>query len=278
MHSDPAMSIQTVFARSPDGYIGRELPPATQALPIEGMSWGLAEEICSPAYWAGQAWIWEVEAPDHFRLGQSLEEELIACLLGGYGIPAEVGLAAYDRLREIHNDDPDHLLCNDAVLQLLREPLNVKGRSVRYRFAKQKSVYLASSLRQLRDIDQDAPDRQLRDALIALPGVGPKTASWVVRNWRGSDCISILDIHILRAGRILEIFPASWSVERHYHKLEDAFLGFAQAIGVKASILDSVMWMNMRQLPNSIVRRLLDPTANLPAPPPRSPSQLSLAF
>lgn len=278
MHYDPTMSIQTVFARSAEGYIGRELPPATQALPIDGMCWGLAEEICSPAYWAAQAWMWEVEAPDHFRLGRSLEEELIACLLGGYGIPAEVGLAAYDRLRVVHSENPDRLLCDEEVLQLLLEPLTVKGRPVRYRFANQKATYLAASLRKMRFIDQNAADRQLRDSLTTLPGVGLKTASWVVRNWRGSDCVSILDIHILRAGRILNIFPEAWSVERHYQQLEDAFLRFARAIGVKASILDSVMWMNMRQLPTSILRRLLDPTVEVLPQPQPSPAQLSLAL
>jgi N-glycosylase/DNA lyase len=278
MHYDPATSIQTVFARSGDGYVGRELPPATQALPIDGLRWGLAEEICSPAYWAAQAWMWEIEAPDHFKLGRSLEEELIACLLGGYGIPAEVGLAAYDRLRRVHLEDPDRLLKDEEVLSLLKEPLLLDGRSVQYRFARQKSTYLAASMRQLRSIDHDAPDRELRDALTTLTGVGPKTASWVVRNWRASDCVSILDIHILRAGRILKIFPDTWSVERHYLQLEDAYLRFADAIAVKASILDSVMWMNMRQLPAAFVRRLVDPSAPAPAPARRRPSQMEMAF
>jgi hypothetical protein len=69
---------------------------------MKGLVWGFAEEIGSPAYWAAQAWMWEVEAPAHYKLGRSLEEELMACLLGGYGIPAEVGLAAYERLRAVN--------------------------------------------------------------------------------------------------------------------------------------------------------------------------------
>jgi N-glycosylase/DNA lyase len=278
MHCELHSSIQTVFARSATGYISRELPPADQALAMDGLLWGLAEEICSPAYWAAQAWMWEVEAPDHYKLGRSLDEELIACLLGGYGIPAEVGLAAYERLRIVNAEEPAALRNEEVVLALLEEPLAVEGRSVRYRFAKQKAGYLAGSMRQLLQVDQEAPDRDLRDALTALPGIGPKTASWIVRNWRDSDCVSILDIHILRAGRILQIFPESWSVERHYLQLEGAFLRFADAISVKASILDSVMWMNMRQLPAAIVRKLIDPDSVIPEPSRRAPVQFELAL
>ncbi|WP_420024053.1 hypothetical protein ACN9JG_18775 (plasmid) [Cereibacter azotoformans] len=278
MGSEPHSTIQTVFARSASGYVGRELPPAEQAIGVDGLVWGYAEEICSPAYWAAQAWMWEVEAPDHYKLGRSLEEELIACLLGGYGIPAEVGLAAYERLRAVNADEPAALRSEEVVLALLEEPLNVKGRLVRYRFAKQKASYLAGSMQQLLQVDKEAPDRDLRDALTNLPGIGLKTASWIVRNWRDSDCVSILDVHILRAGRILQIFPMNWSVERHYLQLEAAFLGFAGAISVRASILDSVMWMNMRQLPIAIVRRLIDPTFVAPEPSRRAPSQLELAL
>jgi len=277
MHYNAHSSIQTVYAKSEAGYIGRDLPSADQQLNINGLVWGLAEEIGSPAYWAAQAWMWEVEAPAHYKLGRSLEEEVIACLLGGYGIPAEVGLAAYERLRVVNAESPCRLLNEDSVLELLAAPLDLNGRFVRYRFAKQKSAYLAGSMRALRCLDQDAPDRQLRDALTTLPGIGPKTASWIVRNWRDSDCVSILDIHILRAGRMLQIFPEGKSVERHYIELEEAFLGFAEAISVKASILDSVIWMNMRQIPAAILRRLTDPSVEVFSAKVE-PVQLSLAL
>ena len=38
--------------------------------------------------------------PPGYRLGRTLAEEFAACLLGGHGIPAPVGIAAYERLRE----------------------------------------------------------------------------------------------------------------------------------------------------------------------------------
>jgi thermostable 8-oxoguanine DNA glycosylase len=208
--------------------------------------------------------MWELEAPDHYRLGMSLTEETLACMLGGYGIPAEVGLAAYARLRK----QPANVLQDEErVLALLSEPLHVASRTVRYRFARQKAKRIAAAMRELPNIDEQLPDRALRDALTGLSGIGPKTASWIVRNWRGSDDVAILDIHILRLGRRLGIFDHSLRVERHYGSLEHQFLGFARALGARASMLDSVMWMTVRRMP---ARILANPTAD--RHPPRRAS------
>lgn len=243
-------STQTISALKAGRIVTFALPGANERLAQGRLRWGSAELPMTPAYWAAQSWMWALEEPEHFRLGRSLAEELIACILGGYGIPAEVGLAAYDRLRP-QLSDPAALTDEGHVHELLREPLAVGNRQVCYRFARQKAGYVAAVCRELSDIDDALPDRLLRDRLMRLRGFGPKTASWVVRNWRASDEVAILDIHILRAGNQLGIFHSDWRVERHYDLLEKAYLEFAEALGVKASILDSVMWMTMRQLPNA---------------------------
>jgi thermostable 8-oxoguanine DNA glycosylase len=193
--------------------------------------------------------MWELDEPDHFRLGRSIHEELLACLLGGYGIPAEVGLAAYDKLRPYVGTDA--LTRVDWLRDVLSEPLEVQGRTTRYRFANQKARYIAGAFSGFDGGIELLDDRSLRDALVKLPGIGSKTASWIVRNVRGSDHVAILDIHILWAGRRLGIFPPRWRVETRYAALEDRFLAFARAISAKPSILDSVMWMTVRRLPRS---------------------------
>ncbi len=228
------------------------LPSPDQRLERTGLKWGDACILMTPAYWSSQSWIWEKEAPEHYRLGRTLTEELIACLLGGYGIPAEIGLAAYERLRRVGSDDPEVLKDAEKVEKLLTEPLCVRDRAVRYRFANQKSRYLALAMQQLPAIDDQADDIELRDNLCSLKGIGPKTASWIVRNWRGSDEVAILDIHILRTGRTLGLFGEDLSVEKHYSEIERLFLDFAKDIKAKASILDSVIWMTTR--PNHGVR------------------------
>lgn len=234
------------------------LPAEAIVVPGHGFRWGEASTPLTPAYWAAQAWMWGIDAPDHFRLGRTLAEEVLACMLGGYGLPAEVGLAAYDRLRTEMHACPAGLVDPRHVEALLRAPLMVNGRQVHYRFARQKAGYVSAAFSELPAIiEAGLSDRALRDRLIKLRGVGPKTASWIVRNLRRSDDVAILDVHILKAGRLLGIFDARHCVERHYDLLERAYLRFAKAIGARASLLDSVMWMTMRQIATASAKRAL---------------------
>lgn len=235
------------------------LPPADAAIGIGRLCWGRAEELCTPAYWRSQAWIWELEHPDHFKLGKSLAEEVLACLLGGHGIPAEVGLAAYERFREVLATSPTALHASEYAIQLLSDPLRIGAKQVRYRFARQKGAYVSKALSGLAGIDDCGSDRCLRDALTGLSGIGFKTASWIVRNWRGSDEVAILDVHIIRIARMLRIFPEHWRVERHYPMMEQAYLTFAKSIGAPASVLDSVMWMTMRQISQNTIKSFVAP-------------------
>lgn len=236
-------------------------PPESQVLP--GVRWGSFDELLTSAYWKGQAWQHErLGTYDDFRLGRSLSEELSACLLGGYGMPAELGLAAYRRLRDrgLLSSVPTVL----AIEAALSEPfVTARGATRRYRFPRQKARYLAGSLQAIHGVDLPASDLALRDLLLELPGIGPKTASWVVRNHRASNAVAIIDVHILRAGRHVGLFPVSWQPRRHYFQLEAVFLEFAAALDVRASLLDALIWDYMRRLPP------------VPAPHERAGSQVA---
>ena len=100
--------------------------------------------------------------------------------------------------------------------------------------------------------------RALRDWLLQLPGVGYKTASWIARNWLDADDVAILDIHVVRAGVLGGYMDASLSVQSDYLLLEAQFLRFSQALGIRASELDAVIWMEMMQSP-STVAQLMEP-------------------
>ncbi len=228
-----------------------DLPePASELLP--GVPWGAIEAFPSPAYWAYQVFAKRILGRTiNYKLGASLKEEVGACLLGGHGIPAEVGAAAYEHVRRLGafgGEPPD-----ETQLQAwLSQPLNVGGRTVRYRFVKQKARYLAAALAAL---DTDVPcqtGRALRDWLIQLPGIGYKTASWVARNWLRADDVAILDVHVLRAGKMAGVFPQELTVERHYLELEARFLDFSRRLGVMPSELDAVIWLEMASSPNTI--------------------------
>ncbi len=139
------------------------------------------------------------------------------------------------------------------LLEWLREPLDVEGRSVRYRFAKQKARYLCAALQKLcAEGPPLSTGKALRNWLLDIPGIGYKTASWVARNWLDADDVAILDIHILRAGLLGKFFESNLTVERHYLELEEQFIRFSKGLGVRASELDALMWLEMMSSPATV--------------------------
>ncbi|AJZ74984.1 hypothetical protein [Pandoraea apista] len=244
--------MQTMYAHIAGEFRELTLPPVHEEV-LPGIQWGAFDEMMTPAYWRGQAWQ-HIEAGTFcdFRLGRSLEEEVAACLLGGWGMPAELALAAYVRVRE------NGLLCAgttaEQLEEVLSEPFVVDGRPRKYRFIRQKSRYLSGCLERLAAFTPPEDDIQFRDRLSDLPGVGLKTASWIVRNLRPESEVAILDIHIIRVGQHLGLFPESWEPATHYRRLEERFVTFARAIEVSAATLDGLMWDHMRRI-SAILRK-----------------------
>lgn len=212
---------------------------------MPGVRWGSVAEPFTPAFWAALVHQ-SVGRRPQFRLGASLLEETAACLLGGYGIRSEVGLAAYRRLRE------RGLLRIDVeaaqILTSLSEPMQPSyGATVRYRFARTKALALAQTLNAFAQRPRLHNALELRQWLITLPGIGLKTASWVVRNHLDSDEVAILDVHLMRAGYVMGLFPNNVKLPRDYLCLEAKFLAFAKHLGVRASHLDGCIWAQMKR-------------------------------
>ena len=227
-------------------YLLAQLPcPYTELMP--GISWGYVDEVFSPAFWKYQSYMKRIchQYYNH-RLGHSLMEEVTVCLLGGYGMPAELGLAAFVRLRD------QHLLCGSAsdedIETALSAPFLISGKPIKYRFAGQKARYLSVTLSTLHKASPPEHPKELRDYLTTLHGIGPKTASWVVRNHFGSNDVAILDVHIVRAGIMVGLFDEKADPNRNYYDLEDRFLAFCQALEEPVSLLDAIMWDYMRRI------------------------------
>lgn len=239
---------QTVLAVGLAGDVRSLDLPAPEDHVLPGVVWGRFEQFFTPAFWASRSWMASLRGwAANYRLGTTLVEELAACLLGGHGIPAEVGVAAFR-----------HLVASGALAgeptaeqleALLRGPLYVRNKVQRYRFASQKARFLAAGIKALRtDLSQDTAtdDISLRTFLMDLPGIGPKTASWITRNWLNSDRVAILDIHICRACTAAGVFPEQPKLATRYLELEARFLEFAAGMALAPSILDNVMWQTMR--------------------------------
>lgn len=219
---------------------------------IPGVPFGRMEDVFSPAFWREMARAAQRGEYGTIQLGDNLGEEIAACLLGGFGMPAEMGLAAFCRLKE------RSLLYSGVTPTKLESALKEGFNGRKYRFPRQKARFIAESLGRLSQIKDCVCDIAFRDELATLPGVGLKTASWIVRNRRNSDKVAVLDVHIVRAGRYVGLFTQSVEPARHYRTMEGRFISFARALEVCAADLDSAMWQIMRSIgylmPNCLYR------------------------
>jgi len=238
--------------------VQREIPLATDEV-LLGVPWGDPWTLFTPAYWLTQAWMLKLDSKNEsrYRARDGIVGEVVFCLLGGYGISAELATAAYEKCRELalfqsYEKRPE------AWAEALSGYFQVNGRSVRYRFPNQKSRFLASAMAfvESNEVCQES-GLKLRNQLLHIDGIGYKTASWIARNVLNADDVAILDIHLVRAGQICGIFSLSQRVERNYLEMEKLFLNFCSALNIKPSTLDCLIWDEMRaagSLPLQILR------------------------
>lgn len=217
---------------------------------MNGLTWGEAHEFFTPCYWLTQYWMngFDKMSESKYKSNATLTEELTFCLLGGFGVTAELATAAFERCKEvglIDNYETDPRCWEDY----LSHPLKLEGKSRRYRYPRQKSKYLSSAMKILKSCNWNhLKGKQLRDRLLTLKGVGPKTASWIVRNLEDSDEVAILDIHLIRAGVITGIFKSEHNVDKHYTEMESIFIEFCRKLGAQPSRLDCLIWDQMREI------------------------------
>ena len=222
----------------------RSLKAHDEVLP--GVLFGRPEWVLSPSYWAALVGR-QAPCPTLFSRPSSLVEEVGFCLLGGFGIKAEINCAAHARLRKygVYSRVPTQ----EEIEKLLQIPLDVLGKAMRYRFPRQRSARLANAILRISrdDVPLDDP-AALRAYLLTLDGIGPKTASWITRNWLDSDDVAIIDIHVERAGRAMGLFDERHSLPRDYFEMEKQFLALAESLRVRASELDIAIWSVMRKV------------------------------
>lgn len=233
-----------------------EFPDPSEPI-MPGVTWGALDAFPTPAYWAYQVMARRIERKQiTYRLGRTLKEEVAACLLGGHGIPASMGNAAFNHLK-VHGCFDEAAPTETKLYDLLSAKINVGGKFAHYRFARQKAKYLAAAFERLTCVQiPNESGRALRDWLIETPGIGYKTASWIARNYLDADDVAILDIHILRAGMLAGFFDPAMTVERHYLELESKFLEFSLGLGMRPSELDAVIWHEMMSSSSTIHRIL----------------------
>jgi N-glycosylase/DNA lyase len=210
--------------------------------------WGEPHHLGTSAYWVDQAK--RRPPPLQNRANRGLPDEVAACLLGGHGIRAAVGRSAFERVRAAGLVTTEPPPSADSIEHCLREPLDVPGfqTPLRYRFPKQRAQWVAASLERLAGKEPPSEPLALREWLMELPGVGPKTASWIVRNQFTRAEVAIIDVHVYRAGRSAGFFPPSWRLPVDYAKFEAAFCAVARVGNVTPAALDSCVWDQLQYL------------------------------
>ena len=223
------------------------LPSAEEEI-LPGVQWGCSSTLFTPAYWKVQYLFYHSKGSFDidYKLGRNLLEEVVACILGGFGLKSEIGLLANQRMVSENLIRPG--VGFEEVHNALLEPFIYQGKKVHYRFPNQKSKFIHLFLNRP-DIEAipKSNDLELRNWLLTIKGIGPKTASWITRNYMDSKNVAIIDIHIYRAGIIMGLFPDHLDVNKEYFKLEKRFIQFCEKLKVEASKIDALIWLQMKE-------------------------------
>jgi thermostable 8-oxoguanine DNA glycosylase len=128
------------------------------------------------------------------------------------------------------------------------EPLRQDGTFRRYRFPVRKANLIVRArswlrtrpplLAELADLECERARRRL---LCECPGIGAKTASWLLRNLGLAHELAIIDVHLLRAlraaGRVDNVV-----LPRDYELVEAAFLEWCRELNAPAAAFDLFVW------------------------------------
>ncbi|MGB6093338.1 MAG: hypothetical protein WBF83_06225 [Moheibacter sp.] len=219
--------------------------PDQELLP--GLNWGGYDCLFTPAYWKMQYLMhyYDDAFNINYKLGSNIFEEVVACLLGGFGLKSEMGLAAFHRLK--NRSLIKRFISFEAIHTALKEPFFLKKNMARYRFPNQKAKFISEFLNRY-DLDMiPSIDLELRDWLMSVNGIGPKTASWITRNHLDSEKVAIIDVHILRALHLMGVSCNGYDVQKNYFELEHIFLYICKELEVQPSKMDALIWLQMKE-------------------------------
>lgn len=203
---------------------------------------GSPDVFGTAAYWIYQ---WTLSPQMANSSGRDLLEESIYCMLGGYGMTAEVSNAYYYKIT--NSSGTLTSLTSTKIEEILRTPINLNGKKIKYRYPKMKSEYIGEAIPQISELAKaNISPSKLRDELVKIRGIGLKTASWIIRNHFGSTSVAVVDIHLLRAGIIAGFLKKEWKPEKDYHLIENAYLEFCNKFNLSPGGFDLLLWNQMR--------------------------------
>ncbi len=184
-----------------------------------------------------------------------IESELLFCLMGGFGITYEHGRSAAEviwQLRPFSEEWKDRDLFEailDALMQPQFEPTKADGTLRRYRFPRQKASTIVKARNWLlgnspihQRLLELSSSRERRRLLSDCPGIGMKTASWLLRNLGMGAELATIDIHVFRALADAGRIPDSVQIPRDYELVENAFLKWCDELDAPPAAFDLFVW------------------------------------
>lgn len=184
----------------------------------------------------------------------ALRQELCFCLLGGHAVSYELARSATDVVMALDPFSPDWSageLCRAIEGELSAakfDPRRRDGSLRRFRFPARKAALLSGAAVWVgagaglgAELRRRMGEDQRREWLCRCPGIGPKSASWFLRNTGYAVDLAILDVHILRAmrdaGRL-----GNLELPRDYLLVEARFRTWCEEIGASVAAFDLFLW------------------------------------
>jgi N-glycosylase/DNA lyase len=186
--------------------------------------------------------------------------ELVCCVLSSR-VPFELARAATDRMAQwllLEADEWKTLKpsFHGRMLEVLLTPIQLNGRTRRYRFPRVRARQLEETRKALMRVNGGLPaliDSSIevlearRRLVREVSGFGPKQASMFLRNVGRSYDLAILDSHVLRFGRATGVLSGKAPTSlRQYEQLENSFRQYAETTGYSVGCVDSAVWITMQ--------------------------------
>jgi N-glycosylase/DNA lyase len=200
----------------------------------------------------------ELIAPSPPAGEPQVRRELLFCLLGGHSITYELGRSALAAVEPLDVFDPrrDSDSLRRALSALLEQrrfdPPCADGTPRRYRFPNRKAKLICAAREwvlaagELTDrLADHRSELERRRWLQECPGVGAKSASWLLRNTGWAARLAILDVHVLRAMRDAGIISEPRPTER-YELTEQRYLDWCTRLGAAPAVFDLFLWEYQR--------------------------------
>lgn len=180
-------------------------------------------------------------------------DELVFCLLGGHGITFELSLSAAERMRELEifgDWERSQLegVIHDELSAPQFRPVKRDGSLRRYRYPAAKARLVADAVQWVKAnrplvalLEQEPDETVRRQLLLGCPGIGPKTASWLLRNAGLAANVAVLDVHVLRAMASEGRLPAG-RLPSAYLRIEASFLAWCKELAVAPAAFDLFLW------------------------------------